>query len=119
MRSALIPPRSPRFLVALGVLALTSGCRGCDSQGRGRPGATVTTASATTQVAPALPPSRVLVDLVRALPECDVEHRGPLLDAGTEATLGRFGWGEGRPAGVTSVEHDGSTWARITERSIN
>ncbi len=32
--------------------------------------------------------------------------------------VGRYGWARGIPAGVTSVEHDGSTWARFTERKI-
>jgi arylsulfatase A-like enzyme len=64
------------------------------------------------------PASRTLVDLLKALPSCDVDHRGPLLDAGTDAMVGRFGWARGIPAGVASVEHDGSTWARVTDRKI-
>ncbi len=69
-------------------------------------------------VAPAPPPPRVLVDLVEALPSCDLDHRGPLLDAGTDAMIGRFGWGRGVPGGVAPVEHDGSTWARFTDRKV-
>ncbi len=68
--------------------------------------------------AAAPPPPRVLVDLVEALPSCDVDHRGPLLDAGTDAMVGRFGWARGVPPGVVSVEHDGSTWARFTDRKV-
>jgi hypothetical protein len=60
----------------------------------------------------------VLIDLIRALPTCDVDHRGPLLDAGTEAMVGRFGWLKRTPDGITAVEHDGSTWARITDRKL-
>lgn len=30
--------------------------------------------------------------------------------------IGRFGWARGAPAGVSAVEHDGSTWARFTDR---
>jgi arylsulfatase A-like enzyme len=68
--------------------------------------------------APAPAPPRVLVDLVDALPSCEIDHRGPLLDAGTDAMIGRFGWARGIPAGVATVEHDGSTWARITDRRV-
>ncbi len=111
-------PRTP--IVALVLLATTlTGCGGCDPPQRERPKAAAATASATAPLPPPLPPSRTLVDLVRELPRCDVDHRGPLLDAGTDATIGRFGWGEGKPAGLTSVEHDGSTWARITERKLS
>src|SRR5271170_1842518 len=67
---------------------------------------------------PAAPPSRVLVDLVQTFPACDVDHRGPLLDTGTVAMVGRFGWSRGITSGVASVEHDGSTWARVTDRRL-
>ena len=116
----LVPaPRSP-LPIALVLLATTlTGCGGCDPPQRERPQAAAATASVTAPAAPPLPPSRTLVDIVRMLPSCDVDHRGPLLDAGTDATIGRFGWGEGKPAGLTSVEHDGSTWARVTERKLS
>ena len=74
--------------------------------------------TATAAAAVEKPPVRVLVDLVAALPSCDVDHRGPLLDTGTEAMVGRYGWARGIPAGVASVEHDGSTWARFTDRRV-
>ena len=75
-------------------------------------------ASATAKAAPAAPSSRVLLDLVTALPSCDLDHRGLLFDLGTEAMVGRYGWTRGVPAGVTPVEHDGSTWGRFTDRKF-
>jgi arylsulfatase A-like enzyme len=105
----------PRPIVlSLCLLAAACGTQADPRRAPPRPSA-VPSASA---VAPAAPPPRVLVDLVAALPSCDVDHRGPLLDAGTEAMVGRFGWSRGVPPGVAPVEHDGSTWARITDRKI-
>ena len=113
-----LSPRSPLNAVALAFLATLAGCGGCDPPQRERPKAAAATASVTAPAAPPPPPSRTLVDVIRALPNCDVDHRGPLLDAGTNAMIGRFGWGEGKPSGISSVEHDGSTWARITDRKL-
>jgi Sulfatase len=113
-----LSPRSPLHAVTLAFLAMLTGCGGCDPPQRERPKAAAATASVTAKVAPPPPPSRTLVDVIRALPNCDVDHRGPLLDAGTNAMIGRFGWGEGKPSGITSVEHDGSTWARISDRKL-
>jgi hypothetical protein len=110
--------RSPLTALALVSLTTLTGCGGCDPPQRERPRAAAATASATGPAAPPPPPSRTLVDIVRALPDCDVDHRGPLLDMGTDAMTGRFGWDEGRPSGITSVEHDGSTWARVTDRKL-
>jgi len=103
-----------RTLLAL--VLLTAAC-GTPTDPRHEPPKPAATATGSAS-APAPPPPRVLVDLVKAFPSCDVDHRGPLLDAGTEAMIGRFGWGRGLPAGVTSVEHDGSTWARFTDRKV-
>ena len=102
--------------IALSVFLLTAAC-GTPTDPRREPPKPAATATASASV-PAPPPPRVLVDLVKALPSCDVDHRGPLLDAGTEAMVGRYGWSRGVPPGVASVEHDGSTWARITDRKI-
>jgi hypothetical protein len=102
--------------LALVLFACSTGCGGCGEPRRDPP----KPAASASAVAPsAAPPSRLLVDLIRALPSCDVDHRGPLLDAGTEAMVGRFGWIQGMPAGQSSVEHDGSTWARLTDRTFN
>lgn len=99
------------------VAALASaGCGGC---GEPRPGASKPAATVSAAPPPPAPPAQTLVDLIRALPRCDVDHRGPLLDAGTEALIGRHGWSERTPEGLTSVEHDGSTWSRTTDRKID
>ncbi len=110
--------RSPLTTAGLVLLTTLTGCGGCDPPQRERPKAAAATASATVPAPPPRPPSRTLVDVVRALPGCDIDHRGPLLDLGTSAMIGRYGWGEGKPAGVTAVEHDGSTWARVTDRKL-
>jgi hypothetical protein len=110
--------RSPLTTAGLVLLTTLTGCGGCDPPQRERPKAAAATASATVPAPPPRPPSRTLVDVVRALPGCDIDHRGPLLDLGTNAMIGRYGWGEGKPAGVTAVEHDGSTWARVTDRKL-
>lgn len=100
------------------LLALAASCNGPPDARRDLP-RPVESASASATAGPAAsapPPARVLHDLVEALPSCDVDYRGPLIDAGTDALVGRFGWGRGLPAGVSSVEHDGSTWSRFTDR---
>ena len=98
-------------------LALLVAACGTPTDPRREPPKPAVTATASASL-PAPPPPRVLVDLVKALPSCDVDHRGPLLDAGTDAMVGRYGWVRGIPAGVASVEHDGSTWARFTDRKV-
>lgn len=85
---------------------------------RDLPVATTATATAAPTAAPAAPAARVLLDMAAALPSCDVAHRGSLFDTGTDAMVGRYGWMRGMPAGVTQVEHDGSTWARFTDRKF-
>jgi arylsulfatase A-like enzyme len=57
--------------------------------------------------------------LIDTLPLCDVNHRGLLLDLGTPAMEARFGWRFDPPQGVVSSQHDGSTWSRIYDRTIN
>lgn len=106
---------SPRIRPALALALLVAAC-GTSRDPRRAPPAP--SASASASAAPAAPPPRVLLDLVQALPGCDVDHRGPLFDAGTEAMNGRYGWGRGLPSGVTHVEHDGSSWGRFTDRKF-
>src|SRR5580692_9559468 len=104
----------PALALAIGALC------GCSNAGESRldPVRTATATAAPPPPATPAPSPRVLLDLVDALPSCDVDNRGPRLDAGTGAMTGRFGWVRGVPEGVTPVEHDGSTWARFTERKI-
>src|SRR5690242_19847980 len=95
----------------LHALALLPGAAACDPPRRDPPRGPGPTATATATAPPPPPPAaRVLVDLVQSLPRCDLDHRGPLLDAGTEAMVGRYGWVRGIPAGIAPAEHDGSTW---------
>ncbi|MCC6559010.1 MAG: sulfatase-like hydrolase/transferase [Polyangiaceae bacterium] len=101
---------------AIALLAALSGCDGCDATGRTPKGAAP--ASSSEAPGPEAPPARELVHLIDELPGCDLEHRGLLLDASVSALLGRFAWQGGAPAGIRAVEHDGSTWARISERQI-
>ncbi len=68
--------------------------------------------------APRPPANRIVFDFVRELAGCDLEHRGLLADAGTDATVGRFGWLVGTPPGLRTVEHDGSTWARAFDKKL-
>jgi hypothetical protein len=115
--------RTPLALVLAPALVLVLApalVLGCANPGQERLDPARTAAATATPPPPATPAPalRVLLDFVDALPSCDVDHRGPLLDAGTGAMMGRFGWARGVPEGVTPVEHDGSTWARITERKL-
>ncbi|WP_437796376.1 sulfatase-like hydrolase/transferase [Sorangium sp. So ce693] len=97
--------------------ALLSGCTGCESSTRDLPAGAPATASASPQAAPP-PPARDVVHLIDELPSCDLEHRGLLFDTGANALIGRFAWQGTVPTGIQAVEHDGSTWARISERQI-
>jgi hypothetical protein len=93
-----------------------AGCRGCDDVGRNIPARA--TASSGVPEAPAVPPPRVLMHWVDALPGCDIEHRGLLLDLEPSTVMGRFGWKSGIAQGVAWVEHGGSTWARVSTRTL-
>jgi len=102
-------------VVALAVLG-GWGCEGCggdSAAGTAGGSAQISTANvgSTQQVRPAL-------QLIDALPLCDIDHRGLLLDLGSEAMVGRYGWRLHSPEGIVSSEHDGATWARIYERKL-
>jgi hypothetical protein len=107
--------RMHRRIPALALALLAAAC-GKHADPRRDPAKIPPSASASASAAPAAPPPRVLLDLVQALPNCDVDHRGLLFDAGTDAMVGRHGWARGTPAGITPVEHDGSTWGRFLDR---
>jgi Sulfatase len=108
--------RGARALVLMFAALTSGGCGGC---GERRPEASKPAATVSAAPPTQTPPAQTLVDLIRALPGCDVDHRGPLLDAGTEALIGRYGWSERAPEGVASVEHDGSTWSRTSDRKVH
>ncbi len=61
-------------------------------------------------------PDRVVLPILSLLSRCDVEHRGLLVDMGSDMTLGRV---SGEILGgerLKSVEHDGSTWSVISDK---
>ncbi|HVY47012.1 MAG TPA: hypothetical protein VHB21_14090, partial [Minicystis sp.] len=79
----------------------------------------VPTATSAAAARPDPPPSRVVLSFVSALPSCDVDHRGQVLDAGSAELATRYGWSGAVPPGVADVEHDGSTWSRVAERRVD
>jgi hypothetical protein len=97
------------------LLGLGTGCHGCGQKGSPDKPSPQPTPSATTA---ALPAGRVIADLIAHLPDCDIEHRGILFDAGTPAMTGRFAWTGTSPPGIEQVEHDASTWIRVSSRSF-
>ncbi len=97
------------------LLGLGAGCHGCGQKGGGDKPTPTLTQSATIA---ALPPGRVITDLIERLPDCDMEHRGILFDAGTPAMTGRFAWTGTLPVGIEHVEHDASTWMRVSSRTF-
>ena len=110
----MVPVKS-RLAPILLSLGLGAGCHGCGQKSGGDKPTPAPTPSATTA---ALPAGRVITDLIAQLPECDITHRGILIDAGTPAMTGRFAWTGTAPTGVENVEHDASTWMRVSSRSF-
>jgi hypothetical protein len=111
-------------LAALAAAALLAGCGSCGGAPTGGD-PTASTAAPAPPVAASgssdsarAPAPRVVFDFVRELAGCDLEHRGLLADTGTDATVGRYGWLVGAPPGLRTVEHDGSTWARATDKKL-
>ncbi|WP_232380065.1 sulfatase-like hydrolase/transferase [Polyangium fumosum] len=104
---------SALLAVALGASACSPGCNPSKRQEQGTPAPT------TSAAAPEPPaPARIVADLVDQLPGCDLEHRGLLLDTGTDAMVGRFAWSGVAPRGIDPIEHDASTWMRISNRTL-
>lgn len=107
---------------ALALLAvIAGGCGRCDGGGGRDPVATAppTAAPAGTSAPASNAGARVAFDFVREIASCDTEHRGLLVDGGTDAMVGRFGWLVGAPPGVRTVEHDGSTWMRVQDKKVD
>lgn len=104
-----------RMAPLLFLLGLGAGCNGCGQKGIGDKPSPAPTPSAT---AAPLPPGRTMVDLIEKLPDCDIEHRGILFDAGTRSMTGRFAWTGTAPGGIENVEHDASTWMRVSSRTF-
>ena len=62
---------------------------------------------------------RLAVDLVDELPRCEVEHRGLLLDLGSNGPGASFGWQLRMPETILVANHDGASWARLYERKLS
>ncbi len=75
-------------------------------------------AAASAQPAAAEDSYRQLLSLVDNLPLCDVDHRGLLLDMGSDALVGRHARWLDTPKGIVGASHDGASWARVYERSV-
>ena len=107
-------PSAPLVLSSLLALALgASACSPGKSREEGKPAPT------TGAAAPQPPaPARIVADLVDQVAGCDLEHRGLLLDTGTDAMVGRFAWSGVAPKGVDPIEHDASTWMRVSNRTL-
>jgi len=61
---------------------------------------------------------RVMLSLIDTISACEIEHRGGLIDLGTDMIRGRVRQ-RGTDAGpLGSVEHDGATWSIVDERTL-
>lgn len=117
-------PRNTRSFFGLWaglVSAVLSG--GCGDPSRGAPGdagAPEPTSPGLSPVlgVPAQPATAPVLDFVKSLARCEVIHRGVLLDLGSAAVEGLEGWRLSPTPGVTNVEKEGATWARIATRTV-
>jgi hypothetical protein len=109
--------RRSALVFALALAASEVGCDGCGDDGVRSTSPPTSNASVPTPVASA-PPSEVVLDFIDRLPSCDLDHRGLLIDMGTDATNGRFGWWGTEPSSIERVEHHGSSWARVSDRKL-
>ena len=103
------------------VLALACAASACSGGGDAPSGgASTTTTTAPVIAASAAPsaPQRPPLEIASNLAMCDVEHRGLLLDAGDKGLIGRTGWDLQPPAGLATIELEGATWARVTQRTL-
>ena len=111
-----------RRAAEIALLATAIALPACGSGGDPTPaGGTTTTSSAAPTTAASSAPAPALrppLEIANNLAMCDVEHRGILLDAGDKGLQGRVGWDLDPPAGITTIEAEGSTWARVTQRSL-
>ena len=105
------------LLLALLLLLLLCGCSGCSEEVPDEPAdaaaplANVVAADGTRM--------QSVVKFVDALSQCDVHHRGLLLDMGGNAMLGRYGWDTVMRSAIVTTQHDGATWARVYERKVS
>lgn len=93
----------------LAVLTLT-GCSGCtadESAERADPGDGSKPGA-----------HRIALSLIDALPGCDVDYRGLLLDMGSASMRGRYDNRLDLPRGIALSERNGASWAQIYDRSV-
>ncbi len=105
------PFRRRRLPVLLLVSALVglAGCKSCAQ------GSAVSSASARS---PSNKPvaDRTILPLLSILSSCDVDHRGQVVDMGTDMMRGRVGKLLRPDTIPRSIEHDGATWAVIDDK---
>lgn len=112
--------RSAPLAALVAASALITASAGCDScKGGGPAGPHPATSGSTSAKAAERPEARRALSFVDALPRCDVDHRGPTIDLGTDMLLGRLGWNATIPPSLHPVEHDGATWTQLLQRSID
>jgi hypothetical protein len=110
-RSALASLRVALGSVVAAALAL-GGCHGCGESSPGAtPSAPLPGATATVD--------RTTVSLVSLLPTCDIDHRGQLVDFGTDMMRARVGKILHPEAVPVDVQHDGATWGVIENKRTN
>jgi arylsulfatase A-like enzyme len=63
-------------------------------------------------------PTAPVLDFVKSLARCEVLHRGVLLDLGSPSVAGLEGWRLSPTPGITNIEKEGATWARIATRKV-
>jgi hypothetical protein len=98
---------------------VTAGATGCDScKGSATPGPQPRGSGSASAAPPERPPARRALSFIDALSRCDVDHRGPAIDLGTDMLVGRLGWAATIPPSLRPVEHDGATWTQLLQRSV-
>ena len=96
-------------VVALGMMLTAASCCQDDEGTLPRP------AGSAEPVLPALATENMVVakDLFASVAECDVYHRGVLLDLGSPAMQGRYGPSLLPASDVRDIVREGATWARV------
>ncbi|HHH10794.1 MAG TPA: hypothetical protein ENK23_01795, partial [Sorangium sp.] len=112
-RAILCPPRGVRSSLMLAALLLAGMACG-DSHPRDTADAAPSASAATVEQ----DHYRSAMDLVEVLPTCDIDHRGLVLDMGTDGLFGRYGRWLVTPKGIVDATHDGASWSRVYERSL-
>lgn len=95
----------------MGSLGCGSGSGGSGPAGSAKPAASGTPG-------PAGEAAHVAFDFIDELPQCDVDHRGLLLDLGGSETVGRLGWQIGLPDTQVITNHDGASWVKLYDRKL-